>query len=492
MAAWQIGVLVLVIYLGIIMYMGYRSYRVGTGTFVDDAVASRSLGIVVLTFTFAATFHSAYAFTGIVGFAATHGMPFWINGLWLVPPALLFWEFGKRLWVLGKKYNYVTLAEYLGDAYESRTLAIVVAAVQTLFTVPYITVQLMGSGYLFNTLTEGRIPFEYGAAIMLLVMVAYVWVGGIRAVAWTDTVQGIMMFVTVVAGSYYVVTQLAGSITGLFAQAAEQIPAAFSLPGTAGFYSGATWVSMWVPLTLGILLAPHIVMRAFAARSLNVLKWASVGGAVYITFIYIFTPALGMAGALFRGDTPPDQFFIHQLWTHLPVGLAALALAGGFAASMSTADSQIHAVSTTIASDFYRAFVKKKATDKDLQRVMHIVHVVVGLAAFYWVVTKPSLLVNVVTIAVGGTALLAPVLVGALYSQRVKAEVAIAGIVLGLAVLITTQFIYKNPFGLGILPGMWGLLVATVITLVGALLSPSVKSGKVVEQQEYIETTLSA
>ncbi|HEX6988263.1 MAG TPA: sodium:solute symporter family protein [Bacillota bacterium] len=491
-AASQVGMAVLVLYLVAVLYIGWRAYRVGSENFADQAVANRGLGIFVLTLTYAATYHSAYAFTGIVGFAQGDGIPFWINGLWLVPPTVLFWEFGKRLWVLGKRYNYVSLAQYLGDAYDNRTVAMLTALVQTVFIVPYVTVQLIGTGYIFNTVTGGAIPFEVGAAIMLVVMIIYVWAGGMRAVAWTDTVQGIMMFLAVVGGSFFVTTQLGGSITGVFQQAAAQVPEAFSLPGRAGAFTPVRWISQWVPLCLGVILAPQLVLRMFSARSLNVLKWASVGGAVYITAIYTFTPAVGMAGILYGGDYAPDQFFVAMLWEHLPVLLAGLALAGGFAAAMSTADSQIHAVSTTVAGDIYAPLVRRKPSDRELTRVMHIVHVLLGAAAYYWVLTQPPALINIVTIAVGGTAMLAPALVGALYSRRVSGPVAALSIVVGLAALVVTQFLWRNPLGLGILPGMWGLILSTLVVVLGALIVKAQPSERLIEQHGHLRSIFGA
>lgn len=464
MPPWAAGILVLVIYLLVVLFLGYRSFRISDHTLADHLVSGRGLGVFVLTLTYAATFHSAYAFTGIVGFAYTDGIGFWVNGLYLVPPAFLFWQVGKRMWVLGKRYNFFTLGDYMSHVYDSRLVGLLVALVHTVFTVPYVTIQLTGSGYIFTTMTGGRIPFAAGAAVMLVVMVLYVIAGGLRAVAWTDTLQGIMMFAVIFGGSLYVVRETQGSITAAYARIAEQSPEWLTLPGPSGAVTATYWISLWIPFTLGLLLAPQIVIRMFSAQSLRVLKWASVGGAIYLTVIYFFTPAVAATGRLlFPDSSAPDQIFIDLLWNNLPVVLAALALAGGFAAAMSTADSQIHAVSSTLAIDVYEKYVNVERDPAKTRRMTHIVHAVIGVAAYYFAVTSPALLITILTVALSGVGLLGPPVFGALYWKRSTTPGAVASLIGGLAVLTITSFVWTDPFALGITAGMWGLLAGTVL-----------------------------
>lgn len=485
MPPWAMGIAVFVIYLVAVLFLGYRSFRISDHTLDDHLVSGRGLGIFVLTLTYAATFHSAYAFTGIVGFAYNDGIGFWVNGLYLVPPAFLFWQVGKRMWVLGKRYNFYTLGDYMSYVYNSRHVGLLVALVHTIFTVPYVTIQLTGSGYIFSTMTGGKIPFAAGAAVMLVVMVLYVIAGGLRAVAWTDTLQGVMMFVAIFGGSLYVVQETQGSVTAAFSRLAEQAPDWLTLPGPAGTVTATYWVSLWIPFSLGLLLAPQIVVRMFSARSLRVLKWASVGGAIYITSIYFFTPAVAAAGRImFPNSDAPDQLFIDLLWNNLPLLLAALVLAGGFAAAMSTADSQIHAVSSTLAVDVYEKYINAERDPVKTRRLTHAIHVVVGVVAYYFAVTSPALLISLLTVALSGVALLGPPVFGALYWKRSTTPAAIASLVGGLAVLVITAFWWTDPFGVGILSGMWGLIVGAVL-FIGVSLVTEPRSRTMAETQEW-------
>lgn len=481
---WIWGVIVLVAYLAVIMYIAYRSYGASDHSLDDHFVAKRGFGIVVLTLTYAATFHSAYAFTGIVGFAYDDGVGFWVNGLYLIPPAFLFWHFGKRLWLLGKRYNFLTLGDYLTHVYDNRFVGLSTAAVHTLFTAPYVAIQLTGSGYIFHTLTDGRIPFAAGAAVMLVVMLAYVLIGGIRAVAWTDTVQGAMMFVVIFAGGLYVVREDGGNFAATFERLHAQLPEWFSLPGPEGAITQMHWITLWIPLTLGLVLAPQIVIRIFSARSLRVLKWSAIGGAVYLVAIYMFVPGVAAVGRLAGGDIVADQLFVDQLWTNLPVLLAAVGLAGGIAASMSTADSQIHAVSATLAVDGYQKFVDKSRDPVRTKRFTYVTHGVIGIAAYIVVITDDRALIQLLAVALSGVGILAPVTIGALYWRRGTAVGGLVSIIGGFVTLILTTpamwdnllwnvawwqgSVLEDPFGLGVTPGMWGLLAATAGFLVGS------------------------
>lgn len=465
--------------------------EVGQNSIEDFAVASGSFGVLVLTLTFAATFHSAYAFTGIVGFVYNDGVGFWVNGLWLVPPALLFWIFGRRLWILGKKHKFFSLAEYMGKFYDSNLIGLLTVFIHAVFITPYIGIQLTGSGYIFQTVTEGKIPFALGATVMMIILVAYVWAGGIRAVAWTDTFQGIFMFVGILLGSWLIVRNVAGSSAAAFQDAVRSIPEFFSLPGPSGAITTWNYISRWVVICLGMAMGPHIIIRMFTAKSLKVLKWASIFGALYLTIIYWFTPAVGaLARVISPGAGSPDQLMVDYLWQYTPVVFAAVLLGGGFAAAMSTADSQAHAVSTTLAVDVYKKHIKPDASSRQLTMVSRWMIVVLSLVSLYIAISQPTMLVNLLAISTGGIAQLTPAFVGSLYWKKSTKAGALASLFGGMGVLILTQFFWTNPFGLGILPPFWGLVAGSILFVVVSLVTTPVDDKTIQETQVFTDNII--
>ena len=200
------------VYLLVILALGYRGWQVGTLDVDDWMAAGRGLGIVVLLFTFAASYHSAFAFLGVGGFVYANGIGiFSASTFYLVISGVMLWVVGSRVWLLGKKHGYITPSDLLGDFYESELLDKLISLSLILFTFPYIATQLIGGGIIFETATQGAISFEVGAAIFLAAGVIYVWLGGLRAVAWTDAIQGVFMFGAMwIAGWFFVFSAYQG------------------------------------------------------------------------------------------------------------------------------------------------------------------------------------------------------------------------------------------------------------------------------------------
>ena len=352
----------------------------------------------------------------------------------------------------------------MGRFYDSKLISFLTVMIYALFITPYIGIQLSGAGYIFDTITEGRIAFSVGATVMMIILIIYVWVGGIRAVAWTDTFQGIFMFIGILLGSYLIISNVSGSATATFQDALARVPEFFSLPGPAGNLTPLNYLSRWVTITIGMALGPHIIIRMFTAKSLKILKWASILGALYLTLIYWFTPAVGALAQVISPDAlAPDQLMVDYLWAYTPIFFAAVLLAGGFAASMSTADSQAHAVSATLATDFYKKYINKDASSRQMTNFTRWMIVVLSLISLYIALTSPQMLVGLLAISTGGIAQLAPAFIGSLYWRGATRAGALTSIIVGILVVVLTEFFWVNPFGLGVLPGFWGLVVGTIL-----------------------------
>ena len=196
----NIGLFILAVYvlvlLGIAWYASRRDQKN-----IRDFATGGGFGIFILTLTFSATYHSAYAFMGAGGFVYKNGIGWWVNGLWTVLPGVLFWLWGRRLWFLGKRYGYMSLADYVTDLYQSKTVGILVTLITMVFTIPYVAIQAIGCSYIFQTVSGGMLSYTAGAVLFFLIMIILVWLGGMKGVAITDAAQGVFMFVGLIGGS---------------------------------------------------------------------------------------------------------------------------------------------------------------------------------------------------------------------------------------------------------------------------------------------------
>ena len=114
----NVGIVILLLYTMGLLGIAYYASLQDKKSISHFATADSSLGVFVLTLTFSATYHSAYAFMGAAGFVYQHGIGWWVNGIWTVFPGVLFWILGRRFWFLGKKYGYISMAQYISDVYQ--------------------------------------------------------------------------------------------------------------------------------------------------------------------------------------------------------------------------------------------------------------------------------------------------------------------------------------------------------------------------------------
>ncbi len=451
----------MIVLLGIALYAAKQDKKN-----IKDFTTGGGLGIFVLTLTFSATYHSSYAFLGAGGFVYTHGIGWWVNGLWTVLPGVLFWIWGRRFWFVGKKYGYMSISDYVSDVYQSDLLGLLVSAICLLFTIPYVAMQAIGSGYIFQVISNGQLSYTVGTFFFFAIMIVLVFLGGMKGVAITDAAQGVFMWVGLVIGSLWILLKNFGSVGEAYAQAFQAVPALFTLPGPKGLVTPGDWLSRWLVITIGMMMFPHITLRFFAGKSLRVLKWSSVFSSIYLTSIYIFTPAIGMAGnVLMPGIASADTIFPELLLKYTPMVFAALVIAGALAASMSTGDSQLHAVSALVSTDVYKKYVNKKADDYTLYKVAKISVLVFGIISVIFALQKPDMLGNILNLANSGVAALAPTVIGGVYWKKATKQGALASIVIGEGVMVVLTYITKtSPLGLS--GGLWGMLVAFVVFLV--------------------------
>lgn len=461
----NIGLIILALYTLTLLGIAWYASRKSEKNIKDFTTASSSLGIFVLTLTFSATYHSAYAFLGAGGFIYQNGVGWWENGIWTVFPGILFWVIGRRFWLLGKTRGYLSMAQYMTDVYQTKWLGVIVTVITLVFTVPYVAMQAIGSGYIFQTISGGMLSYSVGTFIFFGLMIILVWLGGMKGVAWTDAAQGVFMWIGMVIGSYWIISVTYGSLDQAYQAVWESMPALFTLPGPKGVVTPADWVSRWTVITIGMMMFPHITLRFFSGKSLRVLKWSSIFSSIYLTSIYVFLPVVGMAGnLLLPGLKTPDTVFPELLLQYTPIVFAALVIAGALAASMSTGESQLHAVSTMISTDVYKPYINKNASDYQQYKVAKMAILFFGLLSVIVALSRPGILANILALSNGGVAALAPAMLGGVFWKKSTKEAALSSILIGETIMVITTFFIKSP--LGIMGGLWGLIAAFIIFVV--------------------------
>jgi SSS family solute:Na+ symporter len=476
MESWVVATGSVFLYILVTIVLGAVANRRMSVDLEDFLLYGRKAGFVVLYLTVVATYHSAFAFLGSGGFFYRHGIGFWEAGTWTVLTGAITYTLGVRIWALGKRFSYITPADMLADFYESEAVRVVVALVSVLFTILYIQVQAQGLGYIISVASGDRISFEVGTLVLMIVAGGYLMAGGLRAVYWTDVIQGVWMYVAVWAGALVLSHRLFGGPLALWRRVAAERPDLLSLPGPEGFFTPGMWIGMSVALSFGIVLQPHIMIRYYTAVSGRTIKWLGATTPIFLMTLYIPAALVGLGGAIILPDLAiPDQIFPELLVRYAPAWLTGLILAGATAAAMSTLDSILHANMTVLTRDVYQRYI---APDEQPRHYVWVGRaIVLGLLIIGYILSVRTLafLVTLVTLSGAGALQLLPGTLGVCYpTRRVFTKSGmLAGVGVGLAVLYVTLVI--APHALGIHGAIWSLTAnfATCISVSAFTKAPS-------------------
>ena len=467
MAPWAVATGLIGLYLLFTLVVGVVANRQLKPDVEDFFLYGRKAGFVVLYLTVVATYHSAFAFLGSGGFFYTHGIGFWEAGTWTILTGATTWVLGSRVWALGKAFGYITPADMLADFYESEAVRVVTAVVSVVFTILYIQVQAQGLGYILNVATDGRVSFELGTLILLVVAAAYLMAGGIRAVYWTDVLQGVWMYIALWVGGLVIAYELFGGPVNLWREVAAQRPDLLTLPGPDGFFRPGMWFGMSIVLSFGIVFQPHIMIRYYSAISGTTLKWLGATTPIYLMSIYVPAALVGLGGAVALPELAvPDRIFPELLFRYAPAWLTGIVLAGATAAAMSTLDSILHANMTVLTRDVYERYVAPRASPAHYIRVGRIVVLGLLLVGYLLSVTSAQFLVVLVSLSGAGALQLMPAVLGVCFPTRrpLSRTGVLAGIAVGLGTLWFTLIVTPHP--LGVHAGVWSVLVNALVTVV--------------------------
>ena len=192
----MIPAIVVFLYLAAVLYIGIFAFRRARGKeeAEDYFLASRSLGPFVFLFSLFGTNMTAFAILGSSGHAFTNGIVTFglmaSSSALVIPLTILF--IGTRVWALGKKYGFMTPVQMFRDRWECSHIGTVIFVVQAAFLIPYIIIGVMGGGTALGAISGGRVPYWFGGALVAMVVMSYVFFGGMRGTAWVNTFQTIL------------------------------------------------------------------------------------------------------------------------------------------------------------------------------------------------------------------------------------------------------------------------------------------------------------
>jgi SSS family solute:Na+ symporter len=369
-------------------------------------------------------------------------------------------------------------------------MRLLVGIIMAVFVIPYITVQAIGFGLMLTIGTEGMISYELGAFILTIVAMLYCVMGGQRATAWTDVLQGVWMYAAIWIVAILIVQNAVGGIGGLISKMMEVKPELLVVSGK-GFSAPLNLVSFVILFGIALpICMQHLQMKFYTARDPKTLRWMSVPSALYLSSIYIPAVFTGLTAAYLieTGQLPPVSEIIKEYGTrdallpllavrYAPAILVGFLFAGAIAAAMSTLDNFNIATSVVITNDIYRKGLGRKAAEKTLVNMGRVIIVVFSLLGWVFAVLRPGLIFDLVAMSVAGVAQFLPAVIAVTYPTRepwLTKSGASAGIIAG--VIVTALLLFPDRLGLpiprnplSIHAGVWGLVVNFVIAILVSL-----------------------
>src|SRR5882672_9772993 len=443
----MIPALFVFVYLGIVLYIGIFAFRRSKGREKAEEffVASRSLGPYVFLLSLFGTNMTAFSILGSSGHAFNNGIVTFglmaSSSAFIIPLSLFL--IGTRVWALGKKHGFMTPVQMFRDRWECGHIGTVIFVVQSALLVPYIIIGIMGGGTTLNAISGGVIPYWFGGAIVALVVMGYVFFGGMRGTAWVNTFQTIL-FLTF--GTIAIV--VIGSGMGGFRSAANAMLAspAFAPLLTRERISPLYFFS-YTFIPLSAIAFPHILIFCLTARKMahfkkTVIFYPLCILAIWLPFVFLGVMAnrvtdipqikarqearrvLATQGKTMtpearddlREKAAGDDVIMLLLQRYAPLWLAGL-LGAGIMAAVMASDSQILALSTMFTEDVFAFYGGKRRFGERVQvQTGRIFIVLITLVAYAVALRAPETIFELaIQYAFSGFAALSPLLVAALF-----------------------------------------------------------------------------
>ncbi len=455
-------------YLLLILFLGLRAYR-RTHNLGDYILGGRKLGAVVTALSAGASDMSGWLLLGLPGAIYLSGLSEVWLGVGLVIGAWCNWRFvAKPLRVFSHEANNsLTLPDYFENRFQdsTRALRVVSAAVILLFFTFYTASGLVGGAILF----ENSFGLDYSFALLAgaVVIVAYTFIGGFFAVAWTDAIQALLMLAALLIAPLAVVIASGG-----LSSVTEQMQAAN--PGSTELIAGATFMGLVSLLAwgLGYFGQPHILARFMASKSASSLAPARRIAMSWMVIVLLGSVTTGLAGIAYFAQDPlenPETVFIALSQTLFNPWVAGIITAAILSAIMSTIDSQLLVCSSVISEDFYRVFVRPGAGQRELLAVSRGAVLVIAVIALLIASDRDSRVLDLVSYAWAGFgAAFGPVILFSLYWRKMTAPAALSGMLVGALTVVIWSNLNGGIFDLyEIVPGFLfcSLLIVTVTLL---------------------------
>jgi len=451
------------------VFVSFLAFRRGFTRSADDYfVAGSSLGYFVLIFSMLASFLSAFCMFGMssLGYRTGFGALF-VLCVNLVPLGYLWYFMHRKTFILGRARKWMSMGAPYGERY-GNGMRVIIPLVVLVASIPYLVAQIQGIGAMIEAMSQDKITYHVGLFFVPAFIVVYLIMGGMKGAAWVNTIQGVF-FTIMIFVMFFTVMSKNGGFGPTMDLVFEKHPELFQLGAKGGkLWSYPMVFGYAAAMSLGCVCFPQPFMHAYSSASAKGFKAMilAFGG---ICLIVIAMPIMiGIAATVLvpgLSGVEADKVYGLAASQVFPNSLAALAVAGGFTAAMSTVNGMVFGNATNLANDLYK-LVKPTASAKELIRFARAcVAAIMAICVFIaWNPDTPVAELSVM--AFGTVAVTIFPLWGAYFWRRATRFGAIAATLVGVGMNI--GFAAVGGKGMVLSPQAWllnlnGFLVSFIV-----------------------------
>lgn len=475
MSPGMIRLLIIIAYLASLLGLSVFSSRLSRGTKSDYMLASHSIGPVLLLMSLFGTTMTAFALVGSTGEAFKEGIG--VYGMLAsssgIIHSLCFFVIGVKIYSFGRKYGYTTQIQFFRDRLESDKIGLLLFPILVGLVVPYLLIGVMAGGTVMQSMTSGPgltgalpglfpsdnpgicggIPPWIGSMLICVVVLIYVFFGGMRGTAWANTFQTVVFMVLGIVAFYFIAMKLGGKETFMESLRACSEAVGEEKATRAEMSKTKFFTYLLVPFSVGMF--PHLFQHWLTAKSASSFKLPVIAHPVFIMIVWVPCVLIGIwATTSLVPARPPlpripgteivnaNAVLPFLVKTQTGAALGGLLTAGILAAIMSSLDSQFLCLGTMFTTDIVSHYAgKDKLSDK--QHVLFARGFIILIVAITYFLSLMGYK-SVFTLGVwcfSGFASLFPLVFASLYWRKLTKAGAYAGI---LATIGSWLFLFRE------------------------------------------------
>ena len=456
-------VTVLVVYLGILAALAIWSRR-ETHTLSGFYLAGKKLPYWVVAFSTNATGESGWLLLGLSGMGYLVGVQaYWVMVGEIAGIAASWWLVSRRLKALGDETDSITVPDILTAKFADKWNLIRLAAVLIIVVMvtTYVTAQMVATGKAFSSFLG--MNYETGVIVGSVFIIGYTFVGGYKAVSYTDVVQGVMMLLGLIAvpAAAIIASGGWGEVRFSLEQQDPALLDMFAISNAPALIGIASLIAVGLPF-IGV---PQLLIRFMSARDDGEIQKARIMSVIVMLVFTAGAVTTGVAGrALYPGLADHETIFPVISNNLFPPVISGLLLVVVLSAIMSTVDSLLLLASSAVVRDTYQKIMGSEESDERLSNYGKAFTVVIGIIAVVLGVQEPRVIYDFVLASWSGLgSAFGPAVIGILYYKRITWLGVLCGMLGGFSASVVWLMFFKDQY-YGLYEAIPGFVVGLVLT----------------------------